>query len=194
MLRRLIAIALAVGGLIMTSGCEHSFARDAGFRTWQEEVRLNDGRVIVVAQKRRCEGAYTGQNLASCIERESWVTIRLPEFGNQEIVWNEKLYPMVLNVHEGQLYVVGGFPTEGEFRLYGKPKPAYVGFRWENGHWKRIAFTEIPKAIYDTNMVIDLPPKGTQLLALSQKESRDMNANPEYPKQYKRIDPSYKID
>lgn len=194
MLKRLAQLVLVAGGITVLPGCSEGFTAQAGFRTWQEEVRLNDGRVIVVTQKRRCEGAYTGQNYASCIPREAWLTFKLPDFGSQEIVWSEKLKPMLLNVHNGRLFVVGRFPTEREFRLYGKPQPSYVGFRWENGHWKRIAFTEIPEAIYDTNLLIGFPPEGTKLLVLTRKESREMNADPEYPKQYKRIDPSYKID
>ena len=52
-------------------------------RIWREEVKLLDGRVIVVTQKKRCEGAYTGVNYASCIAREAWLTINLPEFSKR---------------------------------------------------------------------------------------------------------------
>jgi len=50
--------------------------------TWQEEVKLLDGRVITVAQKNRVEDG---------MPREFWLTFKLPEFGNQEIEWHENL-------------------------------------------------------------------------------------------------------
>jgi hypothetical protein len=163
------------------------------YKTWQEEVKFNDGRVIVVKQKKRCQGAYTGGNYAACIPREAWLTINLPEFSAQEIVWHESLDPMIVNLHNGRLYVVGWPPTNLEFRLYGKPRPPYVGFLFENNQWKRIPFEEIPEAIYDTNMLIEsIPPSGTTLLTLEKKESRDVNGKPTYQEDQKRIDPTYK--
>jgi hypothetical protein len=159
--------------------------------TWQEEVKLNDGRVIIVTQKRRCEGAYTGQNYAKCISRETWLTIKLPEFGNKEIVWNEKLEPMVVNLYQQKLYVIGVFPTGYEFDLYGKPRPPYIGFQWDGNNWHRLSFNEIPEAIYDGNMVIDLPPEGTTLLTVEKKNSREMNGNRGHPKSSRRIDPTF---
>lgn len=165
------------------------------YKTWQEEVKLNDGRVIVVTQKKRCSGAYTGGNYASCIAREAWLTLKLPELGNQEIVWHEHLSPRVLNVDKGRLYVVGDPPTGLEFRTYGKPQPAYVGFVLEGTQWKRISFAEIPEAIYDTNMLLDaFPPDDMKFLSLSKKASKELNGNPYYTKEQNRIDPKYKTN
>ena len=103
--------------------------------TWQEEVKLLDGRVITVTQKRRYEGR---------VPREHWLTFNLPESGNQDITWHENLLPQVLNVHESKLYVVGTPFTENEYRQYGKPYPEYVPYRYESGRWQRIPFIEIP--------------------------------------------------
>jgi len=161
--------------------------------TWQEEVKLNDGRVIVVTQKKRCEGAYTGGNYAACIAREAWLTIKLPEFSAQDIVWHENLNPRIVNTHNGRLYVVGWPPTGREFELYGKQRPPYFGFVWENNQWKRIPFADIPEAIYDTNMLIEsIPPAGTKLLTLGEKGSREINGDLTYKKHQRRIDPTYK--
>lgn len=163
------------------------------FITWQEEVKLNDGRVIVVTQKKRCSGAYTGGNYASCIAREAWLTIMLAEFGNQEIVWHEHLSPRVLNVDKGRWYVVGIPPTCLEFRTYGNPVPMYVGFVLDDGKWKRIPFSDIPEAIYDTNMLMDaFPPNDIDFLTLSKKESRAANGNPDIRSYHKRIEQNVK--
>ena len=163
--------------------------------TWQEEVKLSDGRVIVVTQKKRCEGAYTGGNYASCIAREAWLTINLPEFSSQPMVWHESLDPQIVNIDSGRLYVVGVPPTEREYRLYGDPEPFYIGFVWENSQWKKIPFKNIPAAIYDVNMLIkSIPPTGTTLLTLEKKGSAELNGSRDYiaTPELRRIDPNYK--
>jgi hypothetical protein len=184
-------------GLVLMMGVSMSSCASNEYKTWQEEVKLNDGRVIVVTQKKRCSGAYTGGNYASCIAREAWLTIKLPELGNQEIVWHEHLSPVVLNIHLGQLYVVGEPPTGREFDFYGKPQPPYIGFVLEGTQWKRISFAEIPEAIYDLNMLIEaIPPSEVDYLTLVKKESITtaiLNGNPPAIRMLnKRIDPKYK--
>ena len=160
---------------------------------WEEEVKLNDGRIIVVTQKKRCEGGdYRANANATCIAREAWLTIKLPEFSDKDIVWHESLNPMVVNIHQGHLYVVGFPPHTVEFRAYGATNPPYFGFRWDNGAWKRIAFVEIPEAIYDSNMLIESIPKNkTTFLGLAQKNSDAENGDPRYPSYFRKIDPKF---
>jgi len=129
---------------------------------WTEEVKLLDGRVITVTQKRRID--------ANQIPREFWLTFRLPEFGDMEIIWHENLAPRVLNFYQGKLYMVGIPFTEREFRQYGKPMPFYIGHRYESGQWQRIPFNEIPEAIYDTNLLIaNASPNGAKLVTFAMK-------------------------
>ena len=119
---------------------------------WQEDVKLLDGRVILVYQERQFEGkSYNGSTFGS-MPREFWITINLPEISKQEIVWHEKLLPTNLNIFKGRLYIVGIPNTQREFELYNKPRPPYVGYLFENNQWKRIPFNEIPQAIYDMNL------------------------------------------
>lgn len=135
---RRMALGLVLSAVPMLGSCGDNTL------TWTEEVKLLDGRVITVTQKRRYD--------EDKMPREAWLTFRLPEFGNQEIVWHENLEVRVLNVYQGKLYVVGGFGGVREFRQYGRPVPAYVGFRYDAEQWVRIPFSEIPVAIYSTNM------------------------------------------
>ena len=160
---------------------------------WEEEVKLNDGRIIVVTQKKRCEGGdYRANANATCIAREAWLTIKLPEFSDKDIVWHESLDPMVVNFHRGRLYVVGRPPHTLEFRAYGATNPPYFGFIWESGAWKRIAFSEIPEAIYDRNMLAEsIPQNKTDYMTLPQKNSETENGNPVYPASLRRIDPKH---
>jgi hypothetical protein len=157
--------------------------------TWQEEVKLSDGRVIEVTQKRLYEGVCTGQDAGSVV-REARLTFRLPEFGNQEIVWHENLKPRILNLIDGRLYIVGFPPTGKEFHQYGKQHPPYIGFRYENGKWRRILFAEIPESIYDTNLWIEnAPPNKSGHLSFADKAKEMQDAT--LGKHHKRIDPSY---
>lgn len=161
-----------------------------GYVEWQEEVKLNDGRVIVVSQKKKCSEAYTGQNWTTCIAREAWVTINLPEFSDKAIVWHEHLKANVLNVHNQKLYIVGEFPTEQEFIQYGKPRPPFIGFLWQGANWERIPFSDIPQEIYDVNMLIKSNgPSGIKYLTLQQKNSKEFNGNPVYRRIQRRLDP-----
>ena len=160
---------------------------------WEEEVQLNDGRVIVVTQRKRCEvGDYTAKAGATCIAREAWLTLKLSEFSDKEIVWHESLDPMVANIHQGRLYVVGRPPHTLEFRAYGGTNPPYYGFVWDTGAWRRIEFSEIPEAIFDRNMLIEsIPQNQTSFLTLMQKNSFAENGNPVYPPYLRRIDPKH---
>ena len=185
MLGLLARFTLVLGALGTLPACSDMISR-------QEEVKLNDGRVIIVTQKRRCDGAYNGDSYSKCIAREAWVTFKLPEFGKEEITWNARLWPRVVNVHQGQLNIVGVPHTKREFDFYGRPQPHYLGYKLERGQWQRIAFKEIPEAIYDTNLLIDPPPSSMKLVTLAAKASLEMNGNPSYPSYIKRIDPTYK--
>ncbi len=162
---------------------------------WREEVQLNDNRVIVVVQKRRCEGGdYTAKTGATCIARDAWLHITLPEISPSEIVWHEALNPMVLNIDKGRLYVVGFPPHTLEFRAYGATNPPYFGFVWESGTWKRISFAEIPTSIYDTNMLIEsIPGTRTRLMTLQHKKGPEENGTLTKPAPLHRVDPSFKM-
>ncbi len=168
--------ALISGGLAMLTGCSNTFS-------WEEEVKLLDGRVIKVQQKRRFDEWR--------MPREAWLRFKLSEFGNQEIVWHENLHTMVLNVHQGKLYVVGKPVTEIEYKQYGRPEPFYIGFRYEGDRWVRIPFEEIPEAIYDANMWFEnMIIYKLKYVSLDQKDTLLLRDKGYLPDQ-QRIDPKY---
>lgn len=165
-----LALGVLLASVPLVGGCGGNTG------SWQEEVKLLDGRVITIAQKRRYEGR---------VPREHWMTFKLPEFGNQEITWHENLLAQVLNVYQGKLYVVGTPFTEQEYRQYGKPYPVYVPYRYEAGQWQRIPFNEIPVAIYDTNLLVaNEPPNGAKLVtfAIKAEEMKDETLGDHYKK------------
>jgi hypothetical protein len=187
MLNKIFQSLLSLGCLMGVTACVNPYV------TWKEEVQLNDGRIIVVEQKKRCEGASTGGGYASCIAREAWLTIDLPEFSAQPIVWHEHLLPMILNIYNGRLYVVGDPPGSREFYLYGggKEHHPYFGFVWDNGKWKQIPFKEIPESIYSANLILGhIPSSGLTFLSIEKKMSNEMQG----AKSARRIDPTILID
>lgn len=150
--------------------------------TWQEEVKLLDGRVITVMQKRRIEER---------IEREAWLTFKLPEFSDKEIVWHENLRPIVLNIYQKKLYVVGIPGTIIEYNQYGRLEPMYIGYRYDNGQWIRIPFSEIPIEIYDINMY----PENMALHRLKHVSIADkveIFKDDRWMPSQRRIDPNYR--
>lgn len=151
--------------------------------TWTEEVKLLNGRVISVKQK----WLYDRDRMP----RDFTLRFKLPEFGDKEITWHENLMPQVLNVYQGKLYVVGIPFGEAEFRLYGKPFPEYVPYRYEAGQWQRIPFNEIPLAIYDTNMTISSEPQnGATHISLAYKEQEMQDDR--IRDYFKKITPTFK--
>ncbi|MFZ6653958.1 hypothetical protein [Undibacterium sp. TJN19] len=192
MKKKLTLVIATLGCLMNLTACSES----SDFISWNEEVKLNDNRMIIVTQKKKCEGGekVTANGFPYCIARETWLTINLPEFSKQPIVWHEKLHPMIINIVGGRLYVVGTPPTLAEYRFYENPEPYFVGFIWENENWKRIKFNEIPEVIYDANMLFsNIPIKGTKLLTWDVKWSEKLNGGSEYSASSfrKRIDPKY---
>jgi hypothetical protein len=159
---------------------------------WKEDVKLNDGRIITVIQERRCDGGdFRADTDATCVARESWLTISLPEISKNDIIWHEKLDPLIVNIDNGSLYVIGMPPHPSEFRAYGAKNPPYIGFRWANNTWNRISFEDIPATIYETNMLIEsIPRTQTKHLTLANKNSKGENGNPAYPSEFRRLDPN----
>jgi hypothetical protein len=162
----------------------------SGKLNWQEEVKLLDGRIIVVNQQRRYDGPYDGR-IYRGVPRESWLTVKLPETGNQETTWHEKLKPSNLNIVNGKLYIVGIPPTTREFRLYNQPRPPYIGYVFENKTWRRILFDEIPVAMYDMNLSQD-SENYIQAGQITLTDKVKMLNLPYFPNYLKRIDPSFR--
>jgi hypothetical protein len=182
-IRFILAVVCAAGA----AACSTSGA----LVSWHEEVKLSDGRTIVVEQKKQCDPGHGGTSEADCIARESWLTFDLPEFSPEPIVWHQRLFALMLNVAGGNLYVVG-YPRTGlEYEQLGRPKPPYVGFIWRAGEWRRIPIKVIPPSIYDTNLYHRDVLPGSNYLSLARKQSPQLMGDPRIVRFMKRIDPNF---
>lgn len=175
---RRMTLGLVLAAVPLVGGCS-----DNNIITWTEDVKLLDGRVITVTQKRRID--------MKRMPREAWLTFKLAEFGNKEIEWHENLLTHVLNVYQSKLYIVGLTTTDVEFRQYGNPQPPYVGFRYDNGQWVRIPFSEIPDAIYNTNMYFDNMAL-YRLKHVSMEYKAEMLKDETYMPPLKKLDPAFR--
>jgi hypothetical protein len=170
-----LAVGLVMLGVQTLGGCGNNTI------TWQEDVKLLDGRVITVTQKNRVEEG---------IPREFWLEFKLPGSTAQEITWHENLMPIVLNMYQNKLYIVGIPFTKREFRQYGNPRPPYLGYRYEEGRWQPIPFKQIPEAIYDVNLYFDnMALEKKQHVSLHDKA--EMMKDERYRPYTKRIDPNH---
>jgi hypothetical protein len=85
---------------------------DSRYPSWEEEVQLSDGRVVVVRQKRQYFDHY-GTN-------QSWVTFSLPEMGGER-TWHSYLRPQRIDVQGGRVYLFGAPRGQRQFRYYRYP-------------------------------------------------------------------------
>ena len=175
MLKTIVQLVIVLGICMNLTACSNTFS-------WDEEVKLLDGRVIVVQQKRRFD--------ESRMPREAWLSFKLPKFGDKEILWHEALDTMVLNVYQQKLYIVGFTTTDVEFGHFNNPKLHYIGFRYDNKQFVQIPFNEIPEAIFDANLWFEnMINHKLKFVSISDKNTLLM-ADGGYPRELKRIDPS----
>ncbi|MFN5029594.1 MAG: hypothetical protein ACK5D9_10725 [Burkholderiales bacterium] len=157
--RRLLTMVVVIAVLVLAYAWY-----SARFPTWREEVRLSDGRVITIEQKRdHIEGRGT---------RRTWLTFSLPEMGGKQ-TWDQLLYPSIIDVAHGKVYVIGRPRGSLQFRFYGHPRYVYVAYEWRNGAFERIPFMSVPERLRQAeNVYWCLPPTGAEWVDLAMKESQ----------------------
>ncbi len=190
LLTRLIGLPL----LGATAGCATS--ADARYATqfWDEEVQLADGRIFWIEQGR---GFSNLSSLATGIERELTVTLAslkffLPGISSTVIGWSDRFKPLILNVHDGKLYV-GGHPFLGRhYTGFGVPRSGWVVQRYvpHSKTWERIPASHTPEPIRDTNLLMaDAPKASLTVMTLATKTSKNFNGGPGWDAYNRRLDP-----
>ena len=156
----IIGIALLVIGLVALLGWNYYQNRYPG---WDEEVRLSDGRIIKIHQKREVYDNY-GTN-------QSWITIDLPELGGKQ-VWHSYLMPQRVDVVDGKVYVFGASRGIRQNQFYRYPKHYLVGFKWSGNEFMRIPFLQIPESIRrEENIYPCIPPSIRSPLNINLKDT-----------------------
>ena len=131
------------------------------YPSWYEEVRLSDGRIITIHQKREHYDNY-GTN-------QSWVTMDLPELGGKR-VWHSYLMPQRVDVVDGKVYVFGAPRGDRQYAHYRFPKHYMVGFLWSGNEFSRIPFLDVPARLrVEENVYPCIPRITSKKISIGEK-------------------------
>lgn len=141
-------ILLAILAAIVVFGVQ--MCSPATYR-WKEEVRLHDGRLIVVERSRVMSGAREPFRSATV---GTWtLAFENPDKPGKKITLDVHggAAPMLLGFVGGVPYVAIN-PRRGDAQyFYNCPDPPYIFFRYD-GEWKRIGLAEFPKELVNRNL------------------------------------------
>lgn len=133
------------------------------YPSWYEAVRLSDGRVITIHQKREYRENYG--------TIQSWVTIDLPELGGKQ-VWHSYLMPQRVDVVDGKVYVFGAPRGDVQYSFYSDPKNYMVAFSWDGASFRRIAFLSVPELIRQEENVYRCIPRERAKIDIAKKDAQ----------------------
>ena len=141
---------------------------------WSEEVKLHDGRIIVV--KRHEELGITGFPLTKRGRRKYW-EFCYPPMG---VHWKSKpeYFPETFDIVDGKAYVkvsIGGCEL---CMLHGYPDTDALYFVWQVDAWRKIDYKDYPKGLrYNmlngTHYEDDGSGDARGLVTIAQKEQLD---------------------
>jgi hypothetical protein len=121
------------------------------FPSWEEEVMLSDGRMIMVNRKQEYIEGYG--------VKRTWLTFSLPEMGGEQ-TWYEWMYPAIVDVYEGKVYVVGYTPGVNQFSEYLYPRYQLVSYLFDGKKFARIRFNQLPDQIKKSYNIIYCSARG----------------------------------
>lgn len=118
---------------------------------WTEDVKLSDGRMIVVQRSeeyRRVMDVGAGFQRGWLFQR-STITADLPAPVNRKVSWEGSLKPLVLDIQPGNaIYLVCVVSTGAAEIEWKVPRHEfYVAFRLANDGWQRIPLADLPLSV-----------------------------------------------
>lgn len=152
----LTIVGVLIGGIFLV-------VQKMKYTSWEEDVRLVDGRVIVVEQKRKYFDKYGTD--------QSWLTIDIPELGGQQ-VWHSYLIPMRLDVLDGAVYVLGRPRGPKQVAYYRYPKVCIVAFKWNGAEFQRVPLVSVPQRfLQEENVFSCVPQPRRSKVSLQEKDA-----------------------
>ena len=143
---------------------------------WDEEVKLHDGRVIVIRRREVKSGGGFPVNSMNPRGITRSYEFCYPSMG---LYWKSKgeYEPEILAVVDGKAYVKVPI-SGGQCKLHDYPTTNAIYFVWENSAWKQIPYEQFPKEIRRTNLLLEAfgskPENDAHgLVTMFQKEKRD---------------------
>jgi hypothetical protein len=170
-------------GSALTVGLSMSACATSTF-TWQEEVPLHDGSIIVVERSMTRGGHGIAQK---SLVTDANLTFTMPGT-SQAITWADQFSedlgssnfnPMMLEIRKDSAYLVASPMGCLSYNKWGRPNPPYVIFRYQGKEWTRITLQELPSEFKVPNLVISSPDtevKKTGLSLVPAEKIRQLNA------------------
>lgn len=158
--------------------------------SWQEEVRLHDGSIVVV-QRFYNLGGYPTLDSRERRAIDETVTFTLSSSG-KEIMWVTDFRDSVLEPNSLNLLlldIVNGVPYIATYpagciayNKWKRPNPPYVFFKHEGDKWKQIGLAEFPVELSKSNVIVGRPPSDLlkPFYSAAQVEERNYYLQPEY--------------
>jgi hypothetical protein len=146
----------------LVSGCTIS-------RDWEEEVKLHDGRVIVVERsvtRERLGGelGYAGDVISQKIEFNA---------GNDRIVWEDDITPIVFDVMNKVYWVAAAPMLRPKCVAHGNPNPPFIFYKYEERVWKNVQYLDFPDGLKKNLLVAFWRQKIDGKLTLYKKDQID---------------------
>ena len=184
---RTVLGGLLVAGAVMAAAQAGWFG--LGGESWEEEVRLHDGRTMLV-KRFRAYGGYP--ELASRDRRvldEKWVFKN--SSSGKTVIWKsdfrhapegDNLMLVLLDFKDGIPYVATTPAGCLAYNYWGRPNPPYIFFKYDEKTWRRISIAEFPAEFKNSNVVIGTPsePDRTGLLSVEVVKQQHAAMAPEY--------------
>lgn len=136
-LLRNMALGLVLVAIPMLGACAPTVL------DWSEEVKLHDGKIIVV--KRHEELGRSGLPLSHRGAREYWQFCYAP----MNIHWKSKpeYFPEVFDIVDGKAYVRVTISSCASCQLHDFPETSALYFVWEGNVWKKIDYKDFPMGL-----------------------------------------------
>jgi hypothetical protein len=133
------------------------------YPTCREEVRMADGRVVTIVQRREYFRDYG--------TARSWVTLSLPEVGGVQ-TWESELAPIRIDANKGDIYAIGSPRGIKQFVHYQAPRHYLVAFKWSGNSFIRIPLLDVPEALrQEENVYPCVPEDRRHVVTLAAKDS-----------------------
>lgn len=158
--------------------------------SWQEEVRLHDGSIVVV-QRFYNLGGYPTLDSRERRALDETVTFNHPSSG-KEIKWvtdfrdsvpePNSLNLLLLDIVNGVPYIATYPAGCIAYNQWKRPNPPYVFFKYEGDAWKLIGLAEFPVELGTSNVIVGRPPSDLlrPFYSAAQVEERNYYLQPEY--------------
>ena len=154
--------ALWLAGIFIFLGLATDWFGFSGV-TWEEEVRLHDGSILVVERFVKRGGGHEIGQKPGYINQ----TLRFVLPGTTNIItWEDhfdsalgrsNFLPFALDIYRGTPYLVAYPMGCLGYKKWGRPNPPYVVFRYERDVWWRIRLADLPAEIINSNLVFSQP-------------------------------------